>query len=148
MKGTLNLGGNIFEVRDCHETRLFIMESDEEEGTLTLSVDIWFNDGEYDGEDVGPSICINEHETGVSDISQMVGTVYSVDNIEEADEREDSFYLFEHEPMENYTLEITEIKDNEAHIVIKGTAVTDGYADPYQTSEFSIDCWLPIPEQK
>ncbi len=146
MNGILNLNGSIYEVEECTETRLYLMESDEEDGTITVSIDIAFKKGEYDGESVMPSICINEHETGVSDIFELVGRIFSVDNVEEADEREDTFYLFEHEPMENYQFVISEIKDDEVHIEIKGTAITDGYADPYETADFNIDCWLPIPE--
>lgn len=146
MKGTLNLNGNIFEIEESTETKLYIMDSDEEEGTLTVSVDICFQEGEYDDEDVTPSICINEHETGVSDISEIVGQTFAVDDVDEADEREDTFYLFEHEPLEKYQFTILEIKNEEVHIEIKGTAITDGYADPYETADFSIDCWLPITD--
>lgn len=146
MNGMLNLGGNIYEVEECTETRLYIMESDEEEGTITVSVDIVFKEGEFEGENVRPSICINEHETGVCDFSELAGCAFSVESVEESEEREDTFYLFEHEPMENYQFTIMEMKESKVHIVITGIAITDGYSDPYKTDEFSIDCWLPFFE--
>lgn len=75
----------------------------------------------------------------------MVGRTFSVDNVEKSDEREDTFYLFEHEPMESYQFTILEIKDNEIHIAISGIAITDGYSEPYKVADFTIDCWLSIP---
>lgn len=146
MSGILNLSGNIYEVETCTETRLYIMESDEKEGTITIAIDISFNRGEYEGETVRPSICINWHETGVSNLYDLVGRTFTVENVEESDEREDTFYLFEHEPMESYQVTILEIKDNEVHITISGIAITDGYSKPYKTAKFSIDCWLSIPK--
>jgi len=146
MRGTLELNGNIFEVEEGIETRLYIKESDENEGTIAISMEISFESGEYEGEDVCPSIYIRWHETGAADFRELVGRTFAVDNIDESDEREDIFYLFEHEPMEKYQAAILEIKGNEAHIAISGVAVTDGYSDPYKTADFAIDCWLSIPE--
>lgn len=147
MQGTLRLKDNIYNIQAENDTRLYIMESDENEGTLTVSVDILFESGEYDGEDVTPYICINEHETNVSDVSELAGKSFSVDNVDEADEREDTFYLFEHEPMERYKMTILEIENDQMHIEIAGVAITDGYANPYKTDDFSIDCWLDIPKE-
>lgn len=146
MSGILKLSGNIYEVEACEETRLYIMESDEKEGTITIAMDISFKKGEYEGEKVKPSICINWHETDVSNFCDLVGRTFAVGNVEEADEREDTFYLFEHEPMESYQVTILEIKDNEVHIVISGIAITDGYSNPYKVADFNIDCWLSIPK--
>lgn len=147
MKGTLRLNNNIYNIEASDDTKLYIMESDENEDTITVSVDILFEAGEYDGEDVTPSICINEHETEVENISQLVGKTFCVNNVDEADEREDTFYLFEHEPLENYKMSILEIENDQMHIEITGIAITDGYSKPYKTEEFFIDCWLDIPEE-
>lgn len=40
MSGTLNLNGSIYEIEECTETRLYITASDEEEGTIAVSIDI------------------------------------------------------------------------------------------------------------
>ncbi len=143
-EGTLDLGGVIFQMEQGTESKFYVFESDEDEDTITVSLDILFQDGEYEEETVSPSICINEHETGVSDITEVVGRTFTVDNIEDADEREDTFYLFEHEPMEEYQFTILEVADGKVHVQVNGTAVTDGYANPYKTEKFSVDCWLPI----
>ena len=145
MSGKLNLNGNIYEIEKCTETRLYIKESDENEGTIIIAIDICFDRGEYEEEMVKPSICINWHETGVNSFDKLVGHTFSVDNLEDSEEREDIFYLFEHEPMESYRFTILEICDNKAHIEIMGIAITDGYSEPYKTADFIIDCWMNIP---
>ncbi len=145
MKGTLKLNKNTYNIEDT-DTRLYLFKSDVNDGTLTISADIYFQDGQYDDMDVSPFICINEHETNVTDINQMVGMKFLVNNVSEANEREDTFYLFEHEPLKNYQMTILEVKNDEAHLEIKGVAITDGYTEPYKAEEFMIDCWLPVPK--
>ena len=147
MRGTLKLNNTIYNIKESNDTRLYIFESDINEDTITISADISFEFGYYDAERVKPSICINEHETGVENISQLVGKAFYVNNVEEADEREDTFYLFEHEPLEKYKMTVLEIQNNQMHIDITGIAITDGYANPYKTEDFFIDCWLDIPEK-
>lgn len=145
MKGTLNLGDNIYKVKSDN-TKLYLFQSHTCEGTLTIGVDISFQDGKYDNIDVSPFICINEHETNVKDLNQLVGMTFEVKSVDEADEREDTFYLFEHEPLQNYQMTVIEIKGSEIHLEIKGIAITDGYAEPYKSENFLVDCWLPVPK--
>lgn len=140
--GTLILGGVTFELDNCEYTRLYVFESDEYEDTITVSLDLKFRKAMFNGEEVSPYISINEHETHKSEISEIVGNTYSVDSPEEADEREDTLYIYEHEPFEKYTLKILEISGKMLHISIEGTAITDGYSRPYETADFSGDFWL------
>ncbi len=62
---------------------------------------------------MGPSICVNPHETGQAGVKETEGRIFRVENMEEA-----------------------------VHIKIEGTAVVDGYADPYETASFIGDFWL------
>ncbi|MDE6088463.1 MAG: hypothetical protein K2G25_08775 [Oscillospiraceae bacterium] len=140
--GKLILGGVTFELDDCKNTRLYISESDEYDDTITVSFDLRFRAEIFDGKEVSPYICINEHETHKSEISEIVGDTYSVDSPEEADEREDTLYIYEHEPFQKYSFTILEISGKMVHIQIAGTAITDGYAEPQQTADFSGDFWL------
>ncbi|MDE7120745.1 MAG: hypothetical protein K2O42_01115 [Oscillospiraceae bacterium] len=140
--GKLILGGVTFELDDCKDTRLYVFESDEYEDTITISFDLKFRAEIFNGKEVSSYICINEHETHKSEISEIVGDTYSVDSPEEADEREDTLYIFEHEPFQKYSFTILEISGKMVHIQIAGTAITDGYAEPYQTADFSGDFWL------
>ncbi len=48
---------------------------------------------------ISPSICINPIDTDKSDVKELVGTTFSVKTVEESEEREDSFYLYENEPL-------------------------------------------------
>lgn len=143
MYNRLKLGIRKFELDKSNETRFFVFDSDEQEGTITISFDIEFK-GRYQREEVMPTIRINEHQTSAKSIYELVGREFLVDSLEECDEREDLFYIFEHEPMENYKFTILEIKDQEIHIIMKGVAIVDGYANPYKTAKFKVDCWLPI----
>lgn len=138
----LILGGVTFEIDDCKDTKLYIFDSDEYEGNFTFSFDARFKRQIFNGEEVSPYIVINEHETHKSEISEIVGDVYSVDSPEDADERENTLYIYEHEPFEKYSLKILEISGKTVHISIEGTAITDGYAEPYETADFSGDFLL------
>lgn len=144
--GELNLNGVIFELdKDIRrESKFYIFESDEQEGMITVSMDVHFEKKEYENEIVLPSISINEHEANVSETEKLIGQSFKVDTLEEADEREDTFYIFEHEPMEKYEFKVIEISGENIHIQIKGTAIVDGYAQPYETADFFGDFCLPL----
>ena len=43
-------------------------------------------------------------------IEDLVGEIFRVATVEECDDREDTFYLYESEPMVSYDLEVLEIK--------------------------------------
>ncbi len=133
-----------FELNSRTRGSAFFVHIDDEENGLEYSIDCSFKENNFQGESVNPSLSINPIETNAKNIQELVGKSFTVDTIEEADEREDTFYIFEHEPLERYELKILEIKNDRAHIRCTGIAVVDGYADPYTTAEFKIDCWLPI----
>lgn len=136
------LGNVNFEINTkTRQTAFFIYEED---GLLEFSVDILCLDNEYEGEQCGPYLVINPIETNEMKIDKLIGKEYSIDSVEKSLEREDSFYVYEHEPMEKYTLRILEIDDRNVHINVIGIAITDGYSNPYKTDEFKIDCWLPL----
>lgn len=138
--GTLILDGVVFELKDCEDTRLYIFESDEYDGTITISFDLYFKEAIFNNnEKVSPYLCINEHETHKSGIKETAGCTYSADSAEEPDEREDTLYIYEHEPLKKYSFTILEISGETVHIQIEGTAVTDGYTVPAKTADFSGD---------
>ncbi|MEE5991687.1 MAG: hypothetical protein V3G42_00425 [Oscillospiraceae bacterium] len=149
--GTLILDGQEFHLLDSENTRLNFFESDEEEGTLIISLDLEFerklfqlkeDEGESEPEEVSPQIIINEHETGKSSIDEIIGDDYEVESVEEAEEREDLFYVYEHEPFINYTLSVVEKEGEMVHIKIEGKAIADGYSRPEKIADFSGDFWL------
>lgn len=107
-------------------------------------MDAGFAEGCYKGERIRPSLCVNPIKTGKRTAAELAGTVFSVSTIEESTEREDSFHIYEDEPPVEYKLSVVEIKGGRAHIKCKGKLIEDGYAKPYATENFEIDCWVPV----
>ncbi len=145
--GELNLNGTFFELDTSNRQSAFYIFDDDEEG-LAYSVDCSFTKNDYGQERVTPGLNLGTIGTSARTIEDLAGMTFEVGSIREADEREDLFYLFEHEPIVDYKLAVSEISNGRAHITCRGTAVEDGYADPYTTVPFEIDCWLPIIADK
>ena len=124
---------------------LMYFEGDEDEAAA-WSVDVAFALGNFEGEQISPSLCINPIDTDKKSITELVGESFSVMTMEESFDREDSFYIYEHEPLVDYELKILEMENNKAHIKCSGTLVVDGYAQPYTKEKFEIDSWIPIIE--
>ena len=95
---------------------------------------------------ISPSICINPIDTDKSDVKELVGTTFSVKTVEESEEREDSFYLYENEPLIEYRIEVLDIVEAKAHIKCNGVLILDGYAEPRIEERFEIDSWIPVIE--
>ena len=110
------------------------------------SVDIGFKNGNFGYDILSPAICINPITTDKNSIGDLVGEKFRVATIEECDEREDTFYLYESEPMVSYDLEVLEIRNNRAHLICKGILIIDGYSEPYIQESFEIDSWVPVIE--
>ncbi|MDF2652360.1 MAG: hypothetical protein K0Q73_8165 [Paenibacillus sp.] len=141
----LTLQGVIFNLcTDTRDTAFFIHDSDDDDGTIDISIDVSFHTNTFEGDSVEPSISINPVKTNRKSLSELVGMSFKVKTVEEAEEREDTFYLWEHEPFESYVLTILDIAGDKIHIQCAGIAIIDGYAKPYKTADFSMDCWLPI----
>lgn len=127
------------------QSSLMYFKGDEDE-SASWSVNIGFTMGDFDGEKISPSICINPIDTNKKSIAELAGESFSVMTIEESWDREDSFYIYEHEPLVDYELKILEIRNNKAHIKCSGTLIVDGYAKPYTKEKIEIDSWIPIIE--
>lgn len=140
--GKLILDGIIFILDDCSDTKFFIFDSDEKEGTIAICFDILFQSKEYKNETIVPFLSIQKHETGKLNIDELIGCKYIVENIEDVVVREDTLCIYEHEPMEKYSFTIIEILDNLVHIQLEGVAIIDGYTDLYEIADFFGDVWL------
>jgi len=112
--------------------------------TLRFSLDIICKDGEYEDELCNPCVIINAFNTRALNVQELVGFEAAVQTLEESDEREDMFYLFEHEPFVEYSLNILQLENKNIHVHLKGIAVIDGYADPFIKAPFEADCWLRV----
>lgn len=130
-----------FEINDTES--IFYIDNENENG-LSFALDVDCKSAEYDGENVRPSICINYFETNAKSIQDLDGMDVFVNSLEESNEREDTMYLFEHEPFEKYNLKILESKDDRVRVFCKGVAVTDGYSEPYTSAPFELDAWIKI----
>lgn len=117
-----------------------------ENNSRSWSVDIGFKNGNFGDDILSPAICINPITTDKNSIGDLVGEKFRVATIEECDDREDTFYIYESEPMVSYDLEVLEIRDNRAHLICKGILIVDGYSEPYIQESFEIDSWVPVIE--
>ena len=101
---------------------LFLKEGEGME-SCSWSIDCSFESGkfvtggyddeeEYEDETVSPYICINPIATKKHDVSELVGETFEVKNVEDAEEREDSFGIYDAEPIVEYKIEIIEIKND------------------------------------
>lgn len=113
-------------------------------GQYEIGLDITYLSNVFEDEECSPCLNISPFETEAKELSELVGKSFCVADIETADEREDTFCLFEHEPLVQYSFTILAVENKTIHIECFGTAVTDGYAEPYATAHFELDCWLPI----
>ena len=145
-RGKMTLGDFEFEVDDCENTIFYVTEGEEEDGTIAVSFDVKFKRGKFGSEDVAPEMIINDFETGKEDIEDVIGSEFTVETVDEADEREDTLYIYEHEPFMNYTLKLIDIEDDIIHLTISGTAITDGYSEPEETADFEGEFWLRYKE--
>ena len=138
----LTLGKYVFE-EDLDNSSLTLYIGDMKSGS-DWNIDCVFLASEYEGETVSPEIIINNIHTKKYDVKGFAGEKFSTRNIGESERREDSLYLFEHEPFIKMKVKILAVDGGQAHITCKGTAVEDGYASPVKTIKFAWDCWLPL----
>ena len=133
-----------FEVSyaDRQSCLMFFKEDD----SSSWSLDIGFCEGEFGDETVAPAICINPIDTDKNSVEELVGERFEVTIVKECDEREDTFYTYESEPIVSYEVEVLEIKNSKARIRCSGIMIVDGYSDPYEEEKFEIDCLVPIIE--
>ena len=141
----LKIGGK-YSFEDNLSNRLSCLMFFKEDDPASWSVDIGFKEGNFGDERVSPAICINPIDTDKNSVEGLVGEKFSVTTVEECDDREDTFYIYESEPMVSYELEVLEIKDSKAHIRCRGIMIADGYSDPYVQETFEIDSLIPIIE--
>jgi hypothetical protein len=130
-----------FKINDIES--IFYIDNENENG-IRFALDVDCKPTEYDGWNAAPSICINFFETNAKSVQELIGIKVFVNSLEESNEREDTIYLFEHEPFEKYSLKILESKDSKVHVFCKGVAVTDGYSEPYISAPFELDAWIKI----
>ncbi len=130
-----------FEIDDTES--IFYIDNKNENG-IRFALDVDCQSAEYDGWDLAPSICINFFNTNAKNIHDLIGIEVFVNSLEESDDREDTLYLFEHEPFEKYSFKILESKDGKVHVFCKGVAVTDGYSEPYISAPFELDAWIRV----
>ena len=107
----LKIGESFVFEDDWSQRRSSLMyfEGDEDEAA-SWSVEIGFTRGDFNGEKISPSLCINPIDTDKKSAAELAGESFSVMTMEESSDREDSFYIYEHEPLVGYELKILEIK--------------------------------------
>ncbi len=117
-------------------------------GNKAWNLELHFLEGEYDGETVLPMIILNYIKTKKQSPEELKNESFKVGSLEDCEEREDEFYIFEHEPMLKYAVKIKDVKDGKALVSCTGTAVDDGYADKPKKVKFSFEEWVAIEEME
>lgn len=141
----LTLGKNKFELdNSSDENRLYLCS--DEKGNMAWNLELHYSAGEYGGETVQPTLIINYIKTKKHTPAELQGESFKAGSIEECEEREDEFYIFEHEPMFKFSVKIKNIKDGKALVFCLGTAVEDGYAEKPKKTKFDIEEWVTIGE--
>lgn len=141
----LKIGGKYSFEDNLSNRRSCLMFFDEDD-PVSWSVDIGFSEEAFGDETVSPVICINPIDTDKNSVEELVGEKFKVATVEECVDREDTFYIYEFEPMVSYEVEVLEIKDSMAHVRCSGIMIVDGYSDPYVQETFEIDSWIPVIE--
>ncbi len=143
----LTLGKFTFTLdENSTENRLYLCT--DENKNKAWNLELHFSEGEYDGETVLPTIILGYIKTKKQSPEELKNESFKIGSIEDCEEREDEFYIFEHEPMLKYTVKIKDVKDGKALVSCSGTAVEDGYADKPKKVKFSLEEWVAIEEME
>ncbi len=143
----LKLGNYEFTLDEGSKENSLCLGTDEE-GNKAWDLELHFSEGEYDGETVLPMIILNYIKTKKQSPEELKNESFKVGSLEDCEEREDEFYIFEHEPMMKYAVKIKDVKDGKALVSCTGTAVDDGYADKPKKVKFSFEEWVAIDEME
>ena len=126
------------------ENRLYLCT--DENGKKAWNVELHFAEGEFKGETVCPTIILGYIKTEKHTPAELKNESFKVSSIEECEEREDEFYIFEHEPMLKYNVKIADFRDGKALVCCSGTAVEDGFADKPKKVKFAFEEWVTVAE--
>ena len=145
MEGFLKIGDTTFELNtSALYSKVGVMDSEENEGTYMLAVNVTFQEGIYDGEEIKPDFGIYYYEMNVDDVSKMVGMSIEMNDRHQSIEREDLVVLIENEAFEKYKINILGIENDEMHVEMSGSIIKDIDKWPLETVDFYMDCWLVI----
>ena len=141
----LTLGKYKFNLdKGSPENRLYLCT--DENGKKAWNIELHFAEGEYDGETVSPTIILGYIKTEKQTPAELKNESFKANSIEECEEREDEFYIFEHEPMYKYNVKIADFKDGKALVCCSGTAVEDGYSEKPKKVKFALEEWVTVGE--
>lgn len=139
----LILGKNTFKeaINEMSNVTVYIIDGNH---GIDWSVDCVFEEGMFKKEMISPEIIINDIHSEKNTVEELVGETFSVKKLEESEEREDTFYIYEHEPIKKYQIEILGMEDNKVHLLCKGTAIEDSSTKVAKTVKFEWDAYLPL----
>lgn len=128
---------------DCSTRDTYFMFcEDDDTGNYIWSIDCLFEEGEFEGEVVVPSICINPVETAKENLDELVGETFEITDVEEAEEREDLFEIYDSEPIVQYRVEIVEIQEDKIRVKCSGKINVEE-----ELHSFKMDSWLPVIQE-
>ena len=120
---------------------------DKQEKKMVCSLDISFQEGEYKGEEISPAICINDFKVHANAMKKLKNKTFGIFTFIRAAIREDTFYVYESEPLIRYKIRIIDlVEGDKIRVQIKGKAYFDRDSKPKRKVKFKIDSVLPIIE--
>lgn len=128
--------------RKTKETGLFVFENDNSK--LDFSIGISFKSNVFEGEPISPYLVIDSVETSIKAVEDLTRVKFKINNTQISDYREDTFYIYEQEPFEQYELSIVDIKDKMAYIKCSGTVGIYGYSNTCKSTKFELNSRIPI----
>ncbi len=143
----LTLGKYKFALNENSDENFLYLCTDEK-GNKAWNLECHFEDGVYGDETVSPMISINYVKTKKQSPAELKGEKWSVSDMDECDEREDFFYIYECEPMFKYTVKIKDVKDNKALVSCSGNATEDSGEDKPKKVKFSFEEWITVEEME
>lgn len=141
----LTLGKYKFALDEGSEENSLYLCSDEN-GNKAWNLELHFAEGEYGDETVSPMIILGYIKTDKQTPDALKNESFKVNSPEECEEREDEFYIFEHELMLKYSVAIKDFKDGRALVSCSGTAVEDGFSDKPKKVKFAFEEWVTVEE--
>lgn len=126
------------------ENRLYLCT--DENGKKAWNVELHFAEGEYNGEIVSPMVILGYIKTEKQTPEALKNERFKVNSSEECEEREDEFYIFEHEQMLKYGVTIKDVKNGKILVSCLGTAIEDGYSEKPKKVKFDFEEWVTVEE--
>ncbi len=133
----LKLGSRYFKLDEERSSLNYTLEDNI---IVDCDIDMNFLEGRYEEKIITPYIAINKISLDAEKLNDIKGNILRTSTLEESNKREDYLMLSEDEykSFESLIVEIIDINEYKAHIIVSGVVVIDEKSD-YKKEIFSIE---------